>query len=74
MKPARILVFAVAMLCALAGAARADNVDTLMRDLKSGSDYKVRLSAALSLAKLNNKRAIPAFRRGSRWVFSSSPR
>jgi hypothetical protein len=60
-KPARLLVFAVAMLCALAGAARADNVDDLMRDLKSGSDYKVRLSAALSLAKLNNKRAIPAF-------------
>lgn len=61
MKPARLLVFAVAMLCVLAGAAHADNVDDLMRDLKSGSDYKVRLSAALSLAKLNNKRAIPAF-------------
>lgn len=45
----------------LASAARADNVDDLMRDLKGGSDYKVRLSAALSLAKLNNKRAIPAF-------------
>jgi hypothetical protein len=29
-------------------AGRADNVDLLIRDLKSGSDYKIRLSAALS--------------------------
>jgi len=60
-RPVRAIAVAFALLCVLATAARADNVDDLMRDLKGGSDYKVRLSAALSLAKLNNKRAIPAF-------------
>jgi hypothetical protein len=55
-----ILVVMLA-LGALAAPARADNVDTLVSDLKTGSDYKVRLSAALSLAKLGDKRAIPAF-------------
>lgn len=52
---------ALALLAALAAPARADKVDDLIRDLKTGGDYKVRLSAALSLAKLGNKRAIPAF-------------
>lgn len=62
MRPVRAsIAVTIALLCVLASAARADNVDDLMRDLKGGSDYKVRLSAALSLAKLNNKRAIPAF-------------
>src|SRR5689334_7230300 len=55
------VVVALALLAALAAPARADKVDDLVRDLKSGSDYKVRLSAALSLAKLGDKRAIPAF-------------
>jgi hypothetical protein len=59
----RVVVVALALvLVAIAAApARADKVDDLMRDLKSGGDYKVRLSAALSLAKLGDKRAIPAF-------------
>ncbi|MEZ4401983.1 MAG: HEAT repeat domain-containing protein [Kofleriaceae bacterium] len=41
-------------------AARADNIDVLVRDVKSGSDYKVRLSAVLALAKLADARGIPA--------------
>lgn len=51
----------VAVLVALgvaAAPAHADNVDTLIKDLKSGSDYKIRLSAVLALAKLGDKRAI----------------
>jgi hypothetical protein len=55
------VVLAVALLVALVAPARADKVDDLMRDLKTGGDYKVRLSAALSLAKLGDKRAISAF-------------
>ena len=54
-------MLALAVVAALAAPARADKVDDLVRDLKTGSDYKVRLSAALSLAKLGDKRAIPAF-------------
>lgn len=61
-----VRVLAIALMCAAAlvaftAPARADKVDDLVRDLKTGSDYKVRLSAALSLAKLGDKRAIPAF-------------
>lgn len=41
--------------------ASADNVDKLIEDLSSNEDYKVRLSAAASLAKLGDDRAIPAF-------------
>ena len=41
--------------------ASADNVDKLIQDLSSSEDYKVRLSAAASLAKLGDDRAIPAF-------------
>ncbi len=55
------LTLALALVAGLAAPARADNVDVLIRDLKTGGDYKVRLSAALSLAKLGEKRAIPAF-------------
>lgn len=55
------VILAVALITALATPAHADKVDVLVRDLKTGSDYKVRLSAALSLAKLGDKRAIPAF-------------
>jgi len=39
------------------GNANADNIDRLISRLKS-SNYKVRLSAALSLAKIGNKRAV----------------
>ena len=59
--------FAVAVLTVLvalgmgAGTAAADNVDKLIKDLGTSSDYKVRLSAAASLAKLGDDRAIPAF-------------
>ena len=55
------VLFALCVLVLGAAHARADNVDVLIKDLKSGSDYKVRLSAALSLAKLGDKRAIPGF-------------
>lgn len=57
----RAIAVVILVLGVVAAPARADNVDTLISDLKSGSDYKVRLSAALSLAKLGEKRAIPAF-------------
>lgn len=56
-----VVALAFAVLAVLAAPARADKVDDLVRDLKTGGDYKVRLSAALSLAKLADKRAIPAF-------------
>ena len=42
-------------------AARADQVDRLIGQLQSASDYKVRLSAALNLAKIGDRRAIPVF-------------
>jgi hypothetical protein len=41
--------------------ARADQVDGLVDQLQSARDYKVRLSAALNLAKLGDRRAIPVF-------------
>lgn len=58
---ASLIAVALAFLVLLVGlgSARADNVDKLLGDLKSGRDYKVRLSAALSLAKLGDPRAIP---------------
>lgn len=62
-KPAmlRALLVGLAIVLGLAVTARpahADNVDALIKDLKSGSDYKIRLSAVLALAKLGDKRAI----------------
>src|SRR5262249_3491580 len=51
----------IAVLAARAAPARADNVDTLINQLAKGSDYKVRLSAALSLSKLGDQPAVPAF-------------
>ncbi len=51
----------LALITGARGAARADNVDTLIGQLARGADYKVRLSAALSLAKLGDSRAISAF-------------
>ncbi len=57
----RALVIAIVIVLGLVArttAAHADNVDTLIKDLRSGSDYKVRLSAVLALAKLGDARAI----------------
>gem|GEM_PF-775971 len=44
-----------------ATAASADQVDTLIKRMRTSSDYKVRLSAALNLSKLYDQRSIPAF-------------
>jgi hypothetical protein len=58
-KLASIVVFICTML--VSTVARADNVDRLMKQLGTSSDYKVRLSAALGLAKLRDQRSVPAF-------------
>ena len=58
------LLWPLLVLCALLlfpRAAGADQVDKLIGQLKGASDYKVRLSAALNLAKIGDKRAIPVF-------------
>ena len=54
-------MFVLVAVLAWPAAARADEVDKLIGQMSTGSTYKVRLSAALNLAKLGNKRAIPAF-------------
>ncbi len=51
----------IALVVGWPAAARADQVDRLVGQLESSKDYKVRLSAALNLAKLGDGRAIPAF-------------
>lgn len=53
--PLLILVFL------LQSDAKADKVDQLIKQLETSSDYKVRLSAALNLAKIGDKRAIGPF-------------
>ncbi|HUS68674.1 MAG TPA: HEAT repeat domain-containing protein [Kofleriaceae bacterium] len=56
-------LFWIALLCtvlAWEGAARADQVDKMISQMGSAT-YKVRLSAALNLTKLGDRRAIPAF-------------
>jgi hypothetical protein len=54
-----VLSAVVVLLCAvLLRPARADNVTRLINDLSSSDDYKVRLSAVASLAKLGDQRAI----------------
>lgn len=40
--------------------ANADKIDRLAKQLRSASNYKIRLSAALALSKLGDARAIPA--------------
>tara|TARA_R110002096_G_scaffold292224_1_gene486564 strand:+ start:123713 stop:124564 length:852 start_codon:yes stop_codon:yes gene_type:complete len=45
----------------LGGTASADNVDRLIGQLSSSDDYKVRISAALSLSKLRDQRAVWPF-------------
>lgn len=42
------------------GAAHAEPVDDLVRQLTSDTDYKVRLSAALNLGRQHERRAVPA--------------
>ncbi len=42
------------------GNAHADKVDRLVKQLDSSTDYKIRLSAAVNLAKLEDERAVPA--------------
>ncbi len=54
------VVAILALVVARPTAARADNIDVLIKDAKSGSDYKVRLAAVLGLAKVGDKRGIPA--------------
>jgi hypothetical protein len=51
----------VAVLVLGAARAHADNVDNLINQLANGTDYKTRLSAALSLQKLQDPRAVAAF-------------
>lgn len=55
------LTIAMLMVAVTPGEAKADQVDRFVEQLASSSDYKVRLSAALNLAKVADPRAIPAF-------------
>ena len=55
----------VVLLAALAGFAHADRVDDLSNKLRRDGDYKVRLSAALSLGKIADPRAVPALVAGA---------
>ncbi len=52
----RAIVFPLALLFVLQSQARADKVDQLVKQMTSASDYKLRLSAALNLAKMNVRR------------------
>ncbi len=57
--PSRIaVVLFLAVLTGLPGLARADKIDDLSNQLRGSSSYKVRLSAALTLTKLRDERAI----------------
>ena len=62
MRKAAALALAVVVVGIVAGpgVARADKVDDLILRMRGDTDYKVRLSAALSLGKLGDRRAIPA--------------
>jgi hypothetical protein len=57
----RLLFPALLVVLLSPGQAGAQPVDRLIEQLESSSDYKVRLSAALSLSKIDDRRAIPAF-------------
>jgi hypothetical protein len=52
------LVLALVAVAWLAGTALADAVDDLARQLRSDPDYKIRLSAALNLGRLGDRRAV----------------
>ncbi len=62
----RILAPLVVVMLMLPSGAHADKVDRLIKQLTSSSDYKVRLSAALSLSKQKDPRSITAFVRALR--------
>ncbi len=57
----RVFVGPLLLLMLLGTSASADNVDRLIKQLSSSSDYKVRISAALSLSKLGDQRAVWPF-------------
>ena len=61
MRLAGIVVIALSL--AIGTTAHADSIDKRAQQLRSSSDYKVRLSAALWLAKKNDKRAVKAMTR-----------
>lgn len=58
--------FALLALLLAAAPAQADKIDSVARQLRDGRPYKVRVSAALVLAKHNDKRAIIALARALR--------
>lgn len=60
MPSARSLLAGLALGIVLGATARADTVDDLSRKLRSDPDYKVRLSAALNLGKLGDRRGVGA--------------
>src|SRR5687767_850991 len=53
-------IVVMALLCAADGAAHADEIGSLSTQLRDSRDYKVRLSAALSLAHKRELRAVAA--------------
>jgi hypothetical protein len=65
-KICRFLLVVTGVLLALGADARADNVDRLINQLRGSSSYKVRLSAALTLTKLGDPRAIDPLARALR--------
>ena len=56
----RVLAVVTACLVLCTGTAAADDIDTSVRQLDGNSPYKVRLAAALSLAKSHDARAVIA--------------
>ncbi len=61
-----VLALLAAALILDAAPARADKIDTVSRQLREGRPYKVRISAALVLAKQQDKRAVLAMVRSLR--------
>ena len=57
---AALATIAFAIVLGASWIAAADNVDTLITQLQTGSDYKVRLAAALGLTTQQDARGIPA--------------
>src|SRR5678815_2317730 len=52
----RSVVFPIILLFVLQSQAKADQIDDLVTQMTTSGDYKVRLSAALNLAKTGSKR------------------
>ena len=65
-KICQFLLVVTGVLLALGADAHADNVDRLINQLRGSSSYKVRLSAALTLTKLGDPRAIGPLTRALR--------